>query len=65
MTKIAAGLLRMIHGHRHRPNPGLHKVTPGRVLDLLDSKSLNFRRATQVVLDEADQMLDGNFLRQV
>ncbi len=35
--------------------------TPGRVLDHLSSKSLNFSELESVVLDEADQMLDMGF----
>jgi len=34
-------------------------ATPGRLIDLLDRKTTNLRRATFVVLDEADQMLDA------
>ena len=55
MMKIAARLFRMIRGHRRQLNPRLHKTTPSRVSGLLDTKSLN----------KADQMLDGNFLRQM
>merc|ERR1740121_954632 len=40
-------------------------ATPGRILDLLQSERLNFRRVTQVVIDEADQMVENNFLKQV
>lgn len=42
---------------------GLHVVvgTPGRVLDHLKRKSLDLRRVSTVVLDEADRMLDMGF----
>ncbi|EIW72283.1 hypothetical protein TREMEDRAFT_41622 [Tremella mesenterica DSM 1558] len=35
--------------------------TPGRVLDLADSKELDFSGVTYLVLDEADRMLDQGF----
>jgi ATP-dependent RNA helicase RhlE len=39
--------------------------TPGRVLDLIQSKALKLDQVQQVVLDEADQMLDMGFLPDV
>jgi superfamily II DNA/RNA helicase len=35
--------------------------TPGRILDLVDSRSLTLSRVEYLVLDEADQMLDAGF----
>ena len=39
--------------------------TPGRMVDLLNQRYLNLSRATTVVLDEADEMLDLGFLPDV
>jgi len=39
--------------------------TPGRVIDLLDRKNLNFSELKWVVLDEADEMLSMGFIDDV
>lgn len=39
--------------------------TPGRLLDHINRKSVNFTRIKTLVLDEADQMLDMGFVRDV
>jgi ATP-dependent RNA helicase DeaD len=39
--------------------------TPGRLLDHINRKSVNFTRIKTLVLDEADQMLDMGFQRDV
>lgn len=39
--------------------------TPGRMIDLLNQRHLRLRHATEVVLDEADEMLDLGFLPDV
>lgn len=36
--------------------------TPGRLIDLMDRKALNLEKCTNVVLDEADRMLDMGFI---
>ena len=36
--------------------------TPGRLLDLVNRKSLNLSQVAILVLDEADEMLDLGFL---
>jgi superfamily II DNA/RNA helicase len=46
---------------------GVHVVvgTPGRLLDHLDRRNLDLSNVTQLVLDEADEMLDMGFLADV
>lgn len=39
--------------------------TPGRMIDLMNNRHLDLSRATTVVLDEADEMLDLGFLPDV
>ena len=39
--------------------------TPGRIIDMVKSKSTNFNRCTMVILDEADTMLAMGFEAQV
>ncbi|MFC8193440.1 DEAD/DEAH box helicase, partial [Cellulomonas sp. NPDC057328] len=39
--------------------------TPGRMIDLLNQRHLRLKHATEVVLDEADEMLDLGFLPDV
>lgn len=40
-------------------------ATPGRMVDMLDRRATNLRRATYFVLDEADDLLGNNFEQQV
>jgi ATP-dependent RNA helicase RhlE len=40
-------------------------ATPGRLLDLLSRRSLSLREVDMLVLDEADQMLDLGFIRDL
>ncbi|MEA2551976.1 MAG: ATP-dependent helicase RhlE [Fimbriimonadaceae bacterium] len=44
-----------------RANPSVLVATPGRLEDHLHQRSLDLRRVTIVVLDEADRMLDMGF----
>ena len=46
---------------RLRYNPRIVVGTPGRLLDHIKSKALDLSSTTQLVLDEADQMLDLGF----
>ncbi len=40
-------------------------ATPGRLLDLINTKDTNLRRITYLVLDEADRMLDMGFEKDI
>ena len=55
------------HGQRQQleRKPQVIVGTPGRLLDLLGSKVLDFQQLRFLVLDEADRMLDMGFLPQV
>lgn len=48
-------------------NFGVHVVigTPGRIIDHIKRKTLNLQKATMLVLDEADEMLDMGFIDDI
>jgi len=48
-----------------RRNPNFIIGTPGRILDHVDSRSLNLSDCANVVLDEADHMVDIGFLKDI
>ncbi len=58
-----ANMHRQISQLRSRPN--LVVGTPGRLKDLVQQKKLDLSRFSNVVLDEADQMLDMGFINDI
>jgi ATP-dependent RNA helicase RhlE len=48
-----------------RNNPQVIIGTPGRIIDLLQRRSLNLRNTNILVLDEADRMFDMGFAPQI
>jgi len=56
----------LIRHYRALQRPPLVIVgTPGRLLDLLRTRHLNLSQVQYLVMDEADQMLDRGFLRDI
>ena len=58
-----ANIQRQIHGLRRQPNVVIG--TPGRLKDLIDKKKLDLKHFGNVVLDEADRMLDMGFINDI
>ena len=56
-----------IERQKHRLGKEPHVIigTPGRILDHLRRKSINFSQTNKIVLDEADEMLHRGFLEDV
>ncbi len=46
-------------------NPNFIIATPGRILDLIESKKVNLNNFSSVVLDEADRMVDIGFIKDI
>ena len=56
-----------IHNQQLKLRKGVDVLvaTPGRLLDLYNQKSVNFKNIEMFVLDEADQMLDMGFIHDI
>ena len=56
-----------IHNQKLKLRKGVDILvaTPGRLLDLYNQKSVNFKNIEILVLDEADQMLDMGFIHDI
>ena len=56
-----------IHNQKLKLRKGIDILvaTPGRLLDLYNQKSVNFKNIEILVLDEADQMLDMGFIHDI
>lgn len=56
-----------IHNQQLKLRKGVDVLvaTPGRLLDLYNQKSVNFKNIEILVLDEADQMLDMGFIHDI
>ena len=56
-----------IHNQKLKLRKGVDVLvaTPGRLLDLYNQKSVNFKNIEMLVLDEADQMLDMGFIHDI
>ncbi|WP_024984095.1 DEAD/DEAH box helicase [Brevibacillus borstelensis] len=80
ITKVAEGLLAkknmsaaaIIGGvdvkrqlERLKKRPSLVAATPGRLVELLESRKVKVHEVKAVVVDEADRLLDSGFLRSV
>ena len=48
-----------------RKNPHIIIGTPGRILDMMNKKALNYKTIRYVVIDEADEMLSSGFVTQI
>ena len=51
--------------NRLRPGVDVLVATPGRLLDLISERAVNFSQLEVLVLDEADRMLDMGFIRDI
>eukprot|EP00388_Colpodella_angusta_P000921 GDKJ01003107.1.p1 GENE.GDKJ01003107.1~~GDKJ01003107.1.p1 ORF type:complete len:695 (+),score=202.40 GDKJ01003107.1:33-2117(+) len=64
-TCCYGGHSRAIQSNELRKGVEIVIATPGRLLDLVESKVTNLHRVTYLVLDEADRMLDMGFEQQM
>uniref|UniRef100_A0A7S0VGK3 RNA helicase n=1 Tax=Polytomella parva TaxID=51329 RepID=A0A7S0VGK3_9CHLO len=64
-TAVYGGVNKAPQIHDLRRGCEIVIATPGRLLDLLESRATNLKRVTYLVLDEADRMLDMGFEPQI
>ena len=64
-TVIFGGVSQQRQEHALRRAPEILIATPGRLLDLMRQKIVRLDSVTELVLDEADRMLDMGFQRDV
>jgi ATP-dependent RNA helicase RhlE len=62
---IFGGVSRTRHVRDLRRPPSILVATPGRLIDLMNSGDVSLAHVGQLVLDEADRMLDMGFIRDV
>ncbi len=64
-TVVMGGVSQRVQAKAMQRGVDLLIATPGRLLDLVEQRRVDLRRAQYLVLDEADRMLDMGFIRDV
>ncbi|EGR30873.1 hypothetical protein IMG5_122040 [Ichthyophthirius multifiliis] len=64
-TAIYGGASRSVQEQHLQKKPEIVVATPGRLIDFVQSKAVDLRTITYLVLDEADRMLDMGFEPQI
>ena len=64
-TVIFGGVSPIKQIHKLRTNPNIIVATPGRLLDLITKGYINLEYVDQLVIDEADRMLDMGMIHEV
>jgi len=64
-TVLIGGASMFVQRNALKKNPRIIIATPGRLLDHLNRKTLNFNHLEVFVLDEADRMLDMGFIPDI